>query len=291
MKLRFLGIHDAVFHADEVTAAALLIIFDLVDRDKIVRTRDELLLAECEYVCDVGGVYDPDLKRFDHHQVSYRGKMSSAGMVLLYLKEERIISSSIYRFLDRALVSEIDAHDNGMVKLVAGYSTFSQVVGNFVPSHFHSSEEAMERGFFQALDFTKGHIDRLLEKHRYNLLCRGLIAEAMKERGDALLFSSAIPWSDGFFDLGGESHPALFVVMPSGSYWKLRAIPPNGRDRMAMRLPLPKSWAGLSAEDLQKETQIRGAIFCHKKRFISIWETREDAISALRLALKNKGKI
>nr|NGX27459.1 hypothetical protein [Chlamydiota bacterium] len=37
---RSLGTHDGSFHADEVSACALLLVFDLIDRDKIFRTRD-----------------------------------------------------------------------------------------------------------------------------------------------------------------------------------------------------------------------------------------------------------
>ncbi len=86
MKSRYLGTHDGSFHADEVTACALLLAFDLVDRNKIIRTRDLAVIDTCEYVCDVGGIYEPEAKRFDHHQVGYQGELASAGMVLLYLK-------------------------------------------------------------------------------------------------------------------------------------------------------------------------------------------------------------
>lgn len=32
------------------------------------RTRDQKLLDECDIVVDVGGVFDPERRRFDHHQ-------------------------------------------------------------------------------------------------------------------------------------------------------------------------------------------------------------------------------
>lgn len=54
-KLRSCGVHDGTFHADEITACALLMLFDLIDEDKIIRTRDLDVLSTCEYVCDVGG--------------------------------------------------------------------------------------------------------------------------------------------------------------------------------------------------------------------------------------------
>ena len=80
--------------------------------------------------------------------------------------------------------------------------------------------------------------------------------------------------------MGGEEHPASFVIMPASNHWKLRGIPPSPRRRMEVRVPLPEQWAGLLDEDLKKASGIDGAIFCHKGRFISVWETKEDALNA-----------
>ena len=63
------GTHDGTFHADEVSACALLILYHQIEPEKIYRTRDPELLKKCEFVCDVGGIYDPSQKLFDHHQV------------------------------------------------------------------------------------------------------------------------------------------------------------------------------------------------------------------------------
>jgi len=88
-----------------------------------------------------------------------------------------------------------------------------------------------------------------------------------------------------FFELGGKDHPALFVMMPAGGHWKLKGIPPSLDERMKVRLPLPVSWAGLLDAQLKKVSGIPGAIFCHKGRFISVWETKEDALKALDYVL------
>ena len=93
---RSIGTHNGRFHADELTACALLIMYDLADKDKIARTREPEVLDRCEYVLDVGGAYKPEEKLFDHHQASYEGKMASAGMVLKYLLDEKHISEDIY---------------------------------------------------------------------------------------------------------------------------------------------------------------------------------------------------
>jgi len=284
--LRSLGTHNGSFHADEVTACSLLLLFDRIDLDKVIRTRDPAVLERCEYVCDVGGIYNPALKRFDHHQADYRGPLSSAGMVLLYLKEMKILDPHSYDHLNKSLILGVDAHDNGVAKLELGTTTFSQVVSNFLPIEYDVSSEEMDRAFFTAVAFVLGHLQRLKKRFTYTHACMELVREKMLKGANALIFEESLPWMENFFELGGEVHPAQFVIMPSGDHWKLRGIPPSLNERMKVRVPLPENWAGLRDEELKKITGIHGAIFCHKGRFISIWQTKEDAIQALQLALR-----
>jgi uncharacterized UPF0160 family protein len=285
---RSLGIHDGSFHADEVTACSLLLLFDLIDRDKIHRTRDLKALEGYEYVCDVGGVYDPIAKRFDHHQVDYKGLMSSAGMVLLFLKDQGILEPHLYEHYHRSLIMGVDAHDNGVAKLELGVTSFSQVISNFLPIEYDVSREEMNEAFLQAVAFALGHLDRLRKRHIYTAQCRTAVKQKMAQGIQALIFEESLPWMENFFELGGEVHPAQFVIMPSGKHWKLRGIPPNLNERMKVRKPLPEEWAGLHEEELKKVSGIPGAVFCHKGRFISIWETKEDALKALHIAQKKE---
>ena len=282
MRPRSLGTHDGSFHADEVTAAGLLLTFNRIDRDKIVRSREMEELERCEYVCDVGGVYEPLKKRFDHHQVGYGGSLSSAGMVLLYLFEQGVIDERKFHFLNQSLVIGVDAHDNGHVQLEPGICTFSQVISNFVPPVYDAEVSVMRRSFDDAVDFAAGHLKRLMERYDTVQAYRERVEQAMEKREVALIFDEAMPWMDVFFELGGEKHPAQFVVMPSGPHWKLRGIPPNSYDRMKVRKPLPEAWAGLMEDELRRVTGIDGAVFCHKGKFISVWKTKEDAMKALK---------
>ncbi|WP_404665082.1 MYG1 family protein [Rhabdochlamydiaceae symbiont of Dictyostelium giganteum] len=286
MKARFLGTHDGSFHADEVTAAALLIVFDCIDPHHIIRSRKESELTPCEYVCDVGGIYDPSLKRFDHHQVGYAGELSSAGMILLHLLETNVIDQKTFTFLKDSFVQGVDDHDNGRSTFEVGVSTFSHVISQFVPPSYQVSSHEMKEAFDQAVAFTVGHIRRLLSRYHYIKACENRVHHVMKKGHDVLIFDEAMPWMDIFFENGGESHPALFVIMPADSHWKLRGIPPHTLDRMNVRKPLPLAWSGLMGEALKEISQIEGAIFCHKGRFISIWETKEDAMKALQEVLK-----
>jgi len=281
------GTHDGSFHADEVTACALLLMFDLIDREKIHRTRDMTELDKCEYVCDVGGIYDSKIKRFDHHQKEYTGELASAGMVLLYLKNQGLMDKTLYDHLNNSLVKSVDAHDIGKSE-GRGYS-FSQIIANFLPIDYNSSSKEKYQGFLNAVEFTLAHLKRMQDRFFYTRKCLDKVEKVMQIKNKYLIFDESIPWLDAFFELGGEAHPALFIIMPTQTHWKLRAIPPDTKSRMRVRLPLPLEWAGLHLEDLQKVSKIDGAIFCHKGRFISIWKTKEDAINALKYVFSKAG--
>ena len=285
---RSFGTHDGTFHADEVTACALLLVFNLIDKDKIVRSRNIEELSKCEYVCDVGGVYNPPEKLFDHHQADYQGQLSSAGMVLLHLRDSGAISDLEYRFFDHSLINGVDAHDNGKDPQIPGLCTYSNVVSNFTPIPYDVSPAVQDKAFFDALDFAYGHLSRLWNRFQYMHSCREVISEIMAKNEECLFFEKSLPWLEIFFELGGISHPAKFVIMPSGKFWKLRGIPPNLEDKMKVRIPLPLEWAGLMDQDLKQISGIPGAIFCHKGRFISVWETKEDAFKALEYTLKKR---
>ncbi|MGR3973510.1 MAG: MYG1 family protein [Candidatus Rhabdochlamydia sp.] len=285
MKARFLGTHDGSFHADEVTAAALLAVFNCIDSHQIIRSRKESELRDCEYVCDVGGIYDPSSKRFDHHQAGYEGRLSSAGMILIDLLERKIIDEKVFSFLRDAFVKGVDDHDNGRSNYEVGVSTFSHVIAQFVPPSYDASSEEMRGAFDAAVTFTIGHIQRLLNRFFYVKACEARVHEVMQTSSHVLIFDEAMPWIDIFFENQGESHPALFVIMPADTHWKLRGIPPHTLDRMNVRKPLPLAWSGLMGDELKEMSQIEGAIFCHKGRFISIWETKEDALKALQKVL------
>jgi uncharacterized UPF0160 family protein len=58
--------HNGNFHADDVfSIAAFKCIFSSF---KLIRTRDFDIIAKADIVIDVGGEYDPEAGRFDHHQ-------------------------------------------------------------------------------------------------------------------------------------------------------------------------------------------------------------------------------
>ena len=283
---RSVGTHDGSFHADEVTACALLIMFDLVDENKIIRTRDPEKLAQCEYVCDVGGRYSAEDKRFDHHQVSYAGSWSSAGMVLDYLHNLGFLSHEEYEYLNNTLVHGVDEQDNGRFFSKEGFFSLSDIIKIYNPLEEGGNTD---KEFFFALHFAIDLLTRLRDKFRYDRMCRDVVKQVMEKEDVCLRFDRPLAWQENFFSLGGENHPAAFVSFPCSDQWILRGIPPTLDRRMEVRIPFPEEWAGLLGDQLVKVTGIPGAVFCHKGLFLSVWDSRESCEEALNLVLKLQG--
>lgn len=279
---RSCAVHDGVFHADEVTACALLLFFNQIDKDKIVRTRDKEQQDLCEFVCDVGGVYDPSIKRFDHHQVDYKGSLSSAGMICRWLSDAGHVAKELTNFLSDQFVQGVDEQDNGIYSSPKGQCSFSDLIDNFAPPAYEAHPQELLNCFFKAVDFAKAHIERLIARYYVVYASLRIVEKAMEAQSGLLEFSQAMPWTESFFALGGETHPAQFVLMPVDDQWKLRAIPPTGEDKMGVRRAHPTVWAGLRDAELEKVSGINGAVFCHKGLFISIWKTKEAARQAYK---------
>src|SRR3989338_11391159 len=72
--------HNGVFHSDDVFAvASLLALLEATPAvSTVIRTRDEDLIRKADFVVDVGGIYDAEKNRFDHHQEGGAGKRLSA---------------------------------------------------------------------------------------------------------------------------------------------------------------------------------------------------------------------
>lgn len=278
--------HNGTFHADDVTACALLLTFNKITKENIQRTRSSKIYDNCEYVCDVGGSYISKDKRFDHHQRSYQGTLSSAGMVLKYLGEIETIEPQLVTYLNSMLIHGVDEIDNGLVEPLYGHATFSSVISNFLPVEYDSPDEQMDASFLIAVEFTVSYLQRLILRYRYIAECQVELKRLMKDNSIVLRLSKGMPWIDAFFALDGKNNRAQFIVMPVGHQWKLRCIPPDLDNKMQVRTPHPKEWSGLIGSDFEKECGIEGAVFCHKGSFISIWKTKDAVEKALLILIE-----
>lgn len=275
--------HSGPFHADEVFAYALLRVF-LGEALELVRTRDPALIAGADVAIDVGGEYAPDRRRFDHHQRSYTGPLSSAGMVLSWLEHTNKLSGSLAAQLRKDWVDYIDAVDNGRRSPGdSGVPCISVIVA--VLAEQAQSAAEFDARFLDAVAMCEGVLRGLLAAEHRSQEARVAVAAAMQsaeaEGSRVIAFERHYKWKRAYFEHGGGHHPSDYVLFPDedGS-WRLLAIPDDASS-FGLKRPLPAEWAGLVDDELSGVVGVAGAKFCHKNRFIASFASEASARAAI----------
>ena len=137
---KLIATHNGVFHADEVSAVALLKIFndDEIEVERVPHQFDNF--SKYDMVIDISKKYDGK-KYFDHHQ--NKGGKSSAGLIWDYIGVNKD-----YPKLSE-LIKLIDDNDVGIQK--AKDFEFSSLVKCFNSSNINS--DAQDENFHKAVDF------------------------------------------------------------------------------------------------------------------------------------------
>ena len=276
-----LATHSGPFHADDVLAAALVRVF-LDPAATVVRSRDSDILTKADIVFDVGGVFDQETRRFDHHQRDYEGNRSSAGMVLDWLESEQHVSPSVAHALRFQLVDYVDAVDTGARASAGDIPCFSTMVGVLVEQADDEDFDTWyERAVSMAIDITSA-ISKGCERSERD--ARAVVAameDAVTSERRVLFFAEYLKWKPAYFGAGGADHPTEYVVFPGRNDWRVVTIP-VAADSKDDKRKLPEEWAGLEGAALEEVVGVVGARFCHKNRFIAAFEHREAALAALR---------
>jgi uncharacterized UPF0160 family protein len=284
MKLS-LGTHNGTFHADEVTAVAMLQIIH--PTLKVIRTRDPKLLANCEFVVDVGSVYDTETDRYDHHQKSFTDTRptgvpyASAGLIWLNYGTD-IVSSivdkldlvpSIVDTIDCKYIEPIDNIDNGLVRPKEGEYHFSQYISSF--NHEDINDELIQDSKFnESVNVVRSWLFSIITKEYQVAKDLVEVQQIMDFTSNGILILPRyLPWQDLVLPFN-ESAPIedrfTHVIFPSADGYRVQATNES--------YYLPLHWRG--ADNLAEISDLPSAIFCHKAGFIAGFGTLRDALLA-----------
>jgi uncharacterized UPF0160 family protein len=279
--------HNGNFHADDVfSIAALKSIFPSF---KLIRTRDSELIAKADIVVDVGGEYDADTDRFDHHQRGGAGErengipFSSFGLIWQkYGLEICQGNQDVANAVDAGLVSAIDAIDCGHVEGIYKGISLSQTISMFNPTWQEDSH--FDTCFDEAVDFASTVLTRFIASANGGISAKEVVAKAIDDAEDprVIVLEKYTPWKRTVDALSEE---ALYVVYPSQTgQWRIQAVPVE-LGSFEDRKSLPKQWAGLSDNELQEVTDIDDAMFCHNGLFIAGAESFESTMKMASIAV------
>ncbi len=287
--------HDGSFHADDVFAYAVL--RAAVPGIALERTRDAEAVARADLVFDVGGLFDPQARRFDHHMrdrplredgtpysslgLLWREYGRTAVPAFLGGAEPEVVEA-VWRELDGSLVVEIDRTDNGIG--VAGAGHLSSVIEAFNPVWDESGDQ--NEAFMAAADLAAGILARQCRQAAASERAKSMVFAASRSADDAriLVLDRKLPWEKAVFEGGLDE--LLFVVYPNEDLtaWYCRTVPPEPGS-FGQRLPLPEAWRGLQNEAFSQAAGIPDGVFCHPGGFIGGARSLASTIRLAELAI------
>lgn len=280
--------HNGNFHADDVfSIAALKLVFPTFE---LIRTRDKEVINKADLVIDVGGEYDPEAGRFDHHQRGGAGARengipySSFGLIWQkYGVQICAGNEDVANSVDAGLVSTIDAIDCGHVEGVASGISLSQTISMFNPTW--QEEGDFDSCFDEAVEFANRVLTRFIASANGGISAKAIVAKAIEEATDprVIVLTQYTPWKRTVHALSTE---ALYMIYPSQSgEWRIQTVPVEPGS-FEDRKSLPAPWAGLNDKALQEVTGIADAMFCHNGLFIAGCESFESTMKMASIALE-----
>lgn len=277
-----------------------------------------------DVVVDVGGIYDPDKGRFDHHQPTFHDTfssehktlLSSAGLVYKHFGKDIITKELVHptegtvnllhRKIYDSFVEPFDAHDNGISaypsdiqpRFHRSWDIFSQV--NVLNPDWNEHGVDIQARFLQAVQLLRHNFEAILRRYikswlpARTILEKSLLAVSTGEEemvdGRIIVLDEFCPWTDHLFDLEAEKaikSRFLYAIYQDStkSSWRIHAVP-KSPDSFECRLALPEGWRGLRDADLDKVTGLNDCVFVHRGGFIGAHATKKGAIEMAKLSMK-----
>lgn len=290
--------HSGKYHADDVFAVATLDI--LLDPEEIIiiRTRDQKLIDEADYVVDVGGVYDREKKRFDHHQREGAGERengipyASFGLVWKEYGEKVAGSRAAQEYIDQKLVQAIDGPDNGVEiwnQTIEGVSPYTIESALYAfRSTWKEHEMTNDDVFVGMVALAKKILKREIEIAETYIEATAVARNVIEDQdSEIVIFSKDHQFGrEVIGDVLSQYEKPMYAVLyrPDPAAWQVLAVNVNGT--LEMRKPLKEEWMGKSGEELQKVSGIPDAIFCHRVGFMAMVESKEGAMELAKKALE-----
>jgi uncharacterized UPF0160 family protein len=275
----------------------MLRLLDQFKDSTIVRTRNPAIVDGCDVVLDVGGVYDPEKNRFDHHQgtfdgtmttelQTYKTRLSTAGLVYKHFGREvlrKVLPGlsdddvvTLYDKMYKGFIEHIDGVDNGVeeftseTKMTQNYkvaTTLSGRVSRLNPRwNEPSSPEKENEQFIKAMQITGDEFLDFVRMYGESWLpARSIVQRALEGRkevhpsGLIIKLECPCPWQEHLYDVEEQ------LGLTSKGKEILYVLYPDGRSGWRIQCVGEK-----------------GAKFTNRRSILKEWQgVRDDDLSAL----------
>lgn len=300
-KKRILVTHDGTFHADDIFACATLSLYlkKKGESFKVIRTRNQEIINSADYVFDVGGIYDADKNRFDHHQKEGGGKRGSGvpyasfGLVWKHFGMEVCDGDmEVWDRIDSEIACPIDAVDNGVDVCTPKFAGIMPYTGErtllmYAPT-WNESISNRDSIFVEQVKKASVILAREIEVAKADSLGKKIILEAYNKSADKRIVELPNDFPRYLFQDTLSNIPEVLYAIYHSNYsdsWKVEAI--HKKDSLESKKPFPESWCGFLNADpkLAEITGIKDILFSHKSRFYIVTKSKESAYLVANKAL------
>lgn len=299
--------HNGLFHADEAFGTAFLSLLLGSEEVRVVRSRNPAQIEQADVALDVGGLYDNDGLRYDHHQKDFLDvhegtsiKLAACGLIwrhygtclITKLHPELDVEQvqSLWQTVDETVCRPVDMQDNGQNTFkVEGAEaqalTISMMVSSFNQQDIYSP--AQDEAFLRVVEILKEYVLNFLRAGANKLQLSKEAEEAVKAQlgSKVLVLDKFLPYREAVLKANAEGQDFCLVTYPAKNQWNVQTIPFDDSEAnyYSQRVSFPKRVWGLTGPEAAKE-QLGGCplVFCHKTGFLAA--IKADSADAARKA-------
>jgi uncharacterized UPF0160 family protein len=139
--------------------------------------------------------------------------------------------------------------------------------------------------FEELLPLVKSFILRKIKVEEDKLEALKKVEEAYNRSEDKRVVLMDKPYPGDDFLMSKPE--VLYKISPNsnGTAWGVKTIKKSD-ESYENRKDLPKEWAGLRDEEIQRVTGVKDAIFCHNALFLATATSKEGALELARIAVE-----
>jgi uncharacterized UPF0160 family protein len=303
--IKTIGTHSGRFHCDEVMGVAIL--KTLFPDAVVTRTRDQIVLDAHDLVLDVGGSYDHEKMRYDHHQVGGASKYengisySSVGLIwkhygheyikyLLPLVDDEKLEKLHLNMCEK-IIMPVDAEDNGQSLFSLNEFDVEPVklgdTVNWLNSPGLKSDVQDER-FDEAVVMLQHLMEAKLENVLFTVESEQKFRDQYEKSPNKryVVLDEYLPAGS----LYEEFPELLFVLFPEAESveWIAKTVRTD-KASFDDRMSFPLSWRGLRGPELEAVSGVQGARFCHNAGFIAGATTKVGMVEMVEKCLERDG--
>jgi len=286
--------HSGLFHGDDVFAVAAAKLMGTWG-EEVVRVRElpvQFNAQQNDIALDVGGVHNPSVDMFDHHQVGGQDDgLAAIGKFWKY-HGKVFLDTDLADRVWEVLLKSINDADIGVADWKPANQESRHVSASALISMMNAdSADGSDMAFEKAVEFAEIVLKNTIKQAKLFVEMRNAVKSGEYHFHDhVLVLDRPGPWQEHV--LSNEAlEDLIYVIYPSdrGGYM-IQAVP-DKLGSFGTRKSFPKHWRGLRGNELKFaiESSIDmddgPELFCHPGGFIAGAATQEEALNMAYEAL------